>query len=129
MSNDDTPPPTVLPPTPAVPVQKRRLNLLIERVRTLLAPETFNPKFSFLALLIVPLLVFGLHAAFNSGMIMARPLRLPITFWTKADLIARRAVLANASVSMPTGKASTRTSRSPTAKEKPRLCSPHSRVR
>ena len=40
-------------------------------------------------------------------MIMARPFRLPITFCTKLDLIARRAVLAKCSVSMPTGKAST----------------------
>ena len=40
-------------------------------------------------------------------MIMARPFRLPITFCTKLDLIARRAVRAKCSVSMPTGKAST----------------------
>ena len=72
MSNDVTPPPTALPPPSAVPVRQRRLTLLIERLRVLLAPETFNPKFSFLALITVPLLVFGLHAAFNSGMIMSQ---------------------------------------------------------
>jgi hypothetical protein len=68
MSNDVTPPPS------ALPVKKRRLSLLIERLLRHLAPEAFNPKFSFLALIAVPLLVFGLHAAFNSGMIMTRPL-------------------------------------------------------
>lgn len=74
MSNEVTPPPAVLPPPSAVPIRKRRLTLLIEHLRVLLAPETFNPKFSFVALITVPLLVFGLHAAFNSGMIMSRPL-------------------------------------------------------
>lgn len=67
MSKAATPPPSVSP------VKKRPLTLLIERLRNVLAPETFNPKFSFIALITVPLLVFGLHAAFNSGMIIARP--------------------------------------------------------
>jgi len=74
MSNDVTPLPPVLPPPSAVPVKKRRLTLLIGRLRILLAPESFNPKFSFLALIAVPLLVFGLHALFNSGMIISKPL-------------------------------------------------------
>jgi hypothetical protein len=68
MSNDVTPPPS------ALPVKKRNITLLIERLRGLLSPESFNPKFSFLAIIAVPLLVFGLHAAFNSDMIMTKPL-------------------------------------------------------
>jgi hypothetical protein len=70
----DLPPPSAVPPPKVVPARRRRLTLLIERLRVLLAPATFNPKFSFLALIVVPLLVFGLHALFNSGMIIIRPL-------------------------------------------------------
>ncbi|WP_395735474.1 hypothetical protein [Prosthecobacter sp.] len=82
MSNDVTPPPSpspqptpaVLPPPSGVRVKNKRLTELIQRLRVLLAPGTFNPKFSFLALITVPLIVFGLHALFNSGMIIIKPL-------------------------------------------------------